>query len=72
MAETIADVATLAAVMQRHDSEKYTPFLSKSWAGLRLGFVDPALCRSYPSAIEPVEQTDAAMFAAQENDSAHG
>jgi amidase len=70
MAKTTADVATLAAIMQRHGPEKYLPLLSKSWAGLRLGFVDPALWRSYPSAIEPVdgffEQTDAAMVAAQE------
>ncbi|KAK4236509.1 amidase signature enzyme [Achaetomium macrosporum] len=69
MAKTTVDVATLAAVMQRHDPDKYLP-LSNSWAGLRLGFVDPALWRSYPSAIEPVEgffeQTDGALFQAQE------
>lgn len=69
MAKTTTDVATLAAVMQRHEPEKYPP-LSKSWAALQLGFVDPSLWRSYPTAIELVdgffEQTDTAMFAAQE------
>lgn len=43
---------------------------------LKIGFVDPSLWRSYPSATEPVdgffEQTDAAMFAAQERIAARG
>ncbi len=68
-ARTTTDVATLSATMQRHDPGKYLP-LSGSWAGLKLGFVDPTLWRSYPSAIEPTdgffEQTDSAMSAAQE------
>lgn len=67
-ARTTHDVATLSAIMQRHDPGKYLP-LSDSWVGLKLGFVDPTLWRSYPSAIEPTdgffEQTDSAMFAAQ-------
>lgn len=51
-------------------------FIETSWEGLRLGFVEPSLWRSYPSAIEPVdeffEQTDAAMFEAQERIAALG
>ncbi|KAK3345811.1 amidase signature domain-containing protein [Lasiosphaeria hispida] len=68
-AKTTTDIATLSAIMQRHNAGKYLP-LTGSWAGLKLGFVDPTLWRSYPSAIEPTngffEQTDSAMFAAQE------
>lgn len=68
-ARTTADVATLSAVIQLRDPDHYLP-LRKSWEGLSVGFVDPKLWRSYPTAIEPVdgffEQTDAALFTAQE------
>lgn len=68
-ARTTADVATLSAIVQLQDPTHYLP-LRYSWEGLRIGFVDPSLWRSYPTSIEPVdgffEQTDAAMFAAQE------
>lgn len=61
--------------MQCRDPDTYLP-LEKSWVGLRPGFVDSSLWRSYPSAIEPVdgffEQTDAAMFEAQERIAALG
>ncbi|KAH6999086.1 amidase signature domain-containing protein [Ilyonectria sp. MPI-CAGE-AT-0026] len=68
-ARTTADVATLSAVIQLRDPDHYLP-LRKSWEGLSVGFVDPKLWRSYPTVIEPVdgffEQTDAALFTAQE------
>lgn len=72
---SITDLAHLTAIMQGHTPGHYLP-LSKSWAGLKLGFVDPKLWRSYPAAIEPVEgffeQTDAAMFAAAQSIEAQG
>jgi amidase len=67
--KSVTDLAHLVAIMQGHESEKYLP-LSPSWEGLKIGFVDPTKWRSYPSVLEPVdgfwEQTDAAMFAAQD------
>ncbi|KAH7152603.1 amidase signature domain-containing protein, partial [Dactylonectria macrodidyma] len=68
-AKTTADVATLSAILQLRDPGHYLP-LHSSWEGLRVGFVDPKLWRSYPSAVELVDgffgQTDAATFAAQD------
>jgi amidase len=67
-AKTATDIATLSAILQLHDPGYYQP-LTTSWNGLKVGFADPSLWRSYPTAIEPVEgffnQTDNALFAAQ-------
>ena len=67
-AKTVTDIATLSAILQLHHPGYYQP-LTTSWTGLKVGFVDPSLWRSYPTAIEPVEgffnQTDNALFAAQ-------
>lgn len=67
-AKTVADIATLSAILQLYDPSYYQPSTT-SWNGLKVGFVDPSLWRSDPTAMEPVEgffnQTDNAMFAAQ-------
>lgn len=74
-ARTTLDIATPSAILQGHEPEKYFPLLN-SWDGLKVGSVDPMQWRSYPTSIEPVEgffeQTDAAMFAAQERIQALG
>jgi amidase len=68
-ARSVSGLAYLVAIMQGKQPEAYLP-LPTSWDGLKIGFVDPTKWRSYPSAIEPVdgffEQTDTAMFAAQD------
>lgn len=72
---TTADIANIFAILQRYKPDYYRP-LPISWDGLRVGFVDPALWRSYPSAMEQidgyVEQTDAALFDAQVKIEQHG
>jgi amidase len=66
---SVTDLAHLVALMQGKKPDHYLP-LPSSWDGLKVGFVDPKLWRSYPAAIEPIdgffEQTDAAMVAAGE------
>lgn len=68
-AKTVTDTATLSAILQLREPGYYHP-LTTSWIGLKVGFVDPFLWRSFPKAIELVEgffnQTDNALFAAQE------
>ena len=68
-ARSVLGLAYLVAIMQGKQPEAYLP-LPSSWDSLKIGFVDPTMWRSYPSAIEPVdgffEQTDTAMFAAQD------
>ncbi|KAI8713744.1 Amidase domain-containing protein [Fusarium sp. LHS14.1] len=68
-ARTVTDTATLSAILQLRDPGYYHP-LTTSWNGLKVGFVDPSLWRSFPKAIEQVKgfinQTDNAPFAAQE------
>ncbi|UPL02693.1 hypothetical protein LCI18_013627 [Fusarium solani-melongenae] len=51
-AKMVTDIATLSAILQLHDPGYYQP-LNTSWNGLKVGFVDPSLWRSYPTAIEP-------------------
>ena len=68
-ARSATDLAHLVAIMQGHEPDKYV-VPNPTWQGLKLGFVDPSKWRSYPSAMEQVqeffEQADAAMFAAQD------
>ncbi|KAG0647437.1 Glutamyl-tRNA(Gln) amidotransferase subunit A [Hyphodiscus hymeniophilus] len=51
-AKSAADVALLTGVMMDQD---YTPFLSKSWRGQRVAWVDPAVWKLDTGVCEPVE-----------------
>ncbi|KAF2469965.1 amidase signature enzyme [Lindgomyces ingoldianus] len=60
MAKTPSDLANLMEVLQE---KRYAEFLTKSWEGLKIGFVDPALWQPAPFVVEPVPE-----FTAQSNE----
>jgi len=73
MAKSPYDLAVLAGVLQGED---YRAFLTGSWEGLRVGFVDPALWQPASFIVEPREdfrkQSDDAFKAAVEKLKAGG
>jgi amidase len=52
MAKSPYDLATLASILQGKD---YGGSLTRSWEGLRVGFVDPALWQPASFIVEPRE-----------------
>jgi amidase len=73
--KTTVDVAALSAILQRHPPDHYLP-LRSSWEGLRIGVVEPKLWRSRAEVVEQIdsflEQTDNALYAAQDKIEALG